>query len=77
MAPIGVLGIVVAALGGLAVGVERQRSGHASGAQARFGGVRTFTLIGGVAGLAGWLASLQMVGLAVALTAGAVAINAT
>ena len=74
MAPIGVLGIVVAALGGAAVGVERQRSGHASGAQARLGGVRTFTLLGGVAGLAGWLTSLQMVGLAVALTAGAVAI---
>jgi uncharacterized membrane protein (DUF4010 family) len=74
MTPIGVLGIVVAALGGAAVGVERQRSGHASGAQARLGGVRTFTLLGGVAGLAGWLASLQMVGLALALTAGAVAI---
>ena len=69
-----VLGIVVAALGGAAVGVERQRSGHASGAEARLGGVRTFTLLGGVAGLAGWLTSLHMVGLAVALTAGAVAI---
>jgi hypothetical protein len=51
----GLLGVVVAALGGLAVGVERQRSGHAIGPHARFGGVRTFTLIGGTAGLAGWL----------------------
>lgn len=68
------LGIVVAALGGAAVGVERQRSGHASGTHARFGGVRTFTLLGGVAGLAGWLTTLHLVGLAVVLTAGAVAL---
>jgi uncharacterized membrane protein (DUF4010 family) len=68
------LGVLVAALGGAAVGVERQRSGHATGAQARFGGVRTFTLLGGVAGLAGWLATLQLVGLAVVLAAGAVAL---
>jgi len=46
-------GIIVAALGGTAVGVERQRSGHASGAHARLGGVRTFTLLGGLAGFAG------------------------
>ena len=51
----GVLGILVAALGGVAVGIERQRSGHASGPDARLGGVRTFTLLGGTAGLAGWL----------------------
>ena len=43
----------VAILGGAAVGVERQRSGHASGPDARFGGVRTFTLVGAVAGIAG------------------------
>jgi uncharacterized membrane protein (DUF4010 family) len=68
------LGIVVAALGGAAVGVERQRSGHASGEQARFGGVRTFTLLGGVAGLAGWLTTLHLVGLAVVLASGAVSV---
>ena len=51
-------GLAVAALGGACVGVERQRSGHASGARARFGGVRTFTMIGGVAGIAGHLSSL-------------------
>ena len=32
--------MAVAALGGAAVGVERQRSGHASGPHARFGGIR-------------------------------------
>ena len=68
------LGIAVAALGGAAVGVERQRSGHASGPRARFGGVRTFTLLGGLAGLAGWLATQQLLGLAIVLTSGAVAL---
>jgi uncharacterized membrane protein (DUF4010 family) len=75
MTPIvGPLGIVVAALGGMAIGVERQRSGHASGPHARFGGVRTFTLLGGIAGLAGWLTTQNLHSLAVALTAGAVAL---
>ena len=68
------LGIVVAALGGAAVGVERQRSGHASGSHAHFGGVRTFTLLGGTAGVAGWLTTLHLVGFAVVLAAGAVAL---
>lgn len=44
--------IGAAALGGLAVGIERQWSGHA---RAHFAGVRTFTLLGGSAGLSGWL----------------------
>ena len=68
------LGIAVAALGGAAVGVERQRSGHASGPHARFGGVRTFTMLGGLAGLAGWLATQQLVGFAIVLASGAVAL---
>ena len=55
----GLLGIVVAAIGGCAIGVERERTGHATGSQARFGGVRTFTLLGGIAGLAGWFATLR------------------
>ena len=63
--------IVVAAVGGAAVGVERQWSGHASGEHARFGGVRTFTLLGAVAGLAGWLAAQQMVGVSIVLMASA------
>jgi uncharacterized membrane protein (DUF4010 family) len=53
--PIDLLGLVIAALGGTAVGVERQWSGHADGTAARFAGVRTFTLLGGLGGLAGWL----------------------
>lgn len=50
-----ILGIAAAALGGLAVGIERQWSGHAEGPGSRFAGVRTFTLLGAVAGLSGWL----------------------
>jgi uncharacterized membrane protein (DUF4010 family) len=49
------LGILIAALGGAAVGLEREWSGHASGPGARFAGIRTFTLMGLLAGLAGWL----------------------
>jgi uncharacterized membrane protein YhiD involved in acid resistance len=47
--------IAAAALGGAAVGVERQWSGYASGPHARFAGIRTFTMLGGLAGIAGWL----------------------
>jgi len=70
----GYIGIVVAAIGGAAVGVERQRSGHASGRHARFGGVRTFTLLGGIAGLAGWLATLGYGGFALVLAGSALAL---
>jgi uncharacterized membrane protein (DUF4010 family) len=70
----GLLGIVIATLGGAAIGVERQRSGHASGKYARFGGVRTFTLLGGIAGISGWLTTLQFQGLGIVLAAGAVAL---
>jgi uncharacterized membrane protein (DUF4010 family) len=72
--PADLAGILVAALGGAAIGVERQRSGHASGPRARFGGVRTFTLIGGLAGVSGWLATLNLIGIAIVLVAGAVAL---
>ena len=65
------LGVVVALLGGLAVGIERQWSGHASGPRARFGGIRTFALLGGFAGLAGWLWSEQVHLLATVLVAAA------
>ncbi len=54
-----VAGLLVATLGGAAVGLERQWSGHASGPEARFAGIRTFTLLGGMAGIAGWLWTLQ------------------
>jgi uncharacterized membrane protein (DUF4010 family) len=49
------LALCVGALCGAAVGTERQWSGHADGATAHFGGLRTFTLLGTVGGLAGWL----------------------
>jgi uncharacterized membrane protein (DUF4010 family) len=50
-----VVGLIVAILGGAAVGVERQRSGHATGPNARLGGIRTFTLLGTCAGIGGYL----------------------
>ncbi len=43
----------IAALVGLAVGTEREWSGHASGPQARFAGMRTFLLLGMLGGSAG------------------------
>lgn len=67
-------GLLVALLGGAAIGVERQRTGHASGRRARLGGVRTFTLLGGVSGLAGWMSTIGLSAAAVVLTAGAVAL---
>lgn len=67
-------GLVVAALGGAAIGFERQWSGHASGPQARFGGIRTFTMLGGLAGVAGWLGTAGLLPLAVVLLAGAAAL---
>jgi len=51
-------GIFISALGGAAVGLEREWSGHASGPNARFAGIRTFALLGLLAGLAGWLWSV-------------------
>jgi uncharacterized membrane protein (DUF4010 family) len=59
--------LAVAALGGLAVGLEREWSGHAHGPLARFAGLRTFMLIGALGGVAGWL-----VGSGAAAAAGAV-----
>lgn len=69
-----VLGIAVATLGGSVVGLERQWSGHASGPHARFGGIRTFTLLGGLGGVAGWLASGGWVPVAIVLLTAAVAL---
>jgi uncharacterized membrane protein (DUF4010 family) len=68
------LNLFIAALGGLAVGLERQWSGHASGPNARFGGLRTFTLIGLTAGVAGWWVAEGLEGPASVLLAGLVAI---
>jgi uncharacterized membrane protein (DUF4010 family) len=68
-------GIVVAALGGAAVGLERQWSGHAEGPSARFAGIRTFTMLGGLAGVSGWLWTAGATAVAAILLAGAVAIT--
>lgn len=72
MVPDHITGLVIATLGGAAIGVERQWSGHADGPHARFGGVRTFTMLGLTAGLAGWLWTLGATWPAVALVAGGV-----
>ena len=68
------IGLGVATLGGAAIGLERQWSGHASGPQARFGGIRTFTLLGGLGGLAGWLSVSGLLPLAVVLLGGSAAL---
>lgn len=62
------------AVGGAAVGVERQWSGHASGPGSRFAGIRTFTLLGGLSGTAGWMWNNGFQLLATVLLIGAVAL---
>jgi uncharacterized membrane protein (DUF4010 family) len=69
-----VIGIAIAALGGAAVGLEREWSGHAGGAEAHFAGIRTFTLLGGMAGVAGWLWTFGYHAVAIVLLAGATAL---
>ncbi|MFN0106201.1 MAG: MgtC/SapB family protein [Bryobacteraceae bacterium] len=64
--------LLIAALGGAAIGMERQWSGHASGPAARFAGVRTFTLLGLFAGLSGVLWTAGFAWAAGILLAGAV-----
>lgn len=64
----------MAALGGMAIGLERQWSGHAEGAHARFGGIRTFTLLGALSGVAGWFAVSGLQSVAVILLAAAAAL---
>ena len=69
-----VLGILISAIGGAAVGLEREWSGHAKGPKARFAGIRTFTLLGLQAGLAGWFWTNGQRMLAIALIAAASAL---
>ncbi|HLG57584.1 MAG TPA: MgtC/SapB family protein [Vicinamibacterales bacterium] len=71
-----ILGLSIAALGGAAVGLERQWSGHAEGPAARFAGIRTFTMLGAVGGLSGWLWSAGVTTPAAILFAGSVTIIA-
>ncbi len=65
----------MAALAGLAVGIEREWSGHASGPHGRFAGVRTFLVLGLLAGVAGWLHETGRVAVAFVLLAGGVALT--
>lgn len=67
-------GLLIAALGGAAVGIERQWSGHAEGPRARFAGVRTFTLLGALGGLGGALWRVGMTGPALVILSGATAL---
>ena len=53
------LRLIAGALAGAAVGLERQWSAQAPGRAARFGGLRTFTFIGLVGAIAGWLWTLD------------------
>ncbi len=69
------MGVIVAILGGAAVGVERQRSGHATGPEARFGGIRTFTMLGTLAGIAGFLINAEYMMAAALLIGGALALT--
>jgi uncharacterized membrane protein (DUF4010 family) len=71
-----IVGLVIAALGGAAVGLERQWSGHADGPGARFAGIRTFTMLGAIAGFTGWLWTAGITIPAAILFSGAVAIVA-
>lgn len=71
-----IVGLLIAALGGAAVGLERQWSGHAEGPGARFAGIRTFTMLGAVGGFSGWLWTAGVTIPSAILFAGAVAIVA-
>jgi uncharacterized membrane protein (DUF4010 family) len=62
--------ILVATFGGAVIGLEREWSGHATGPNARFAGVRTFTLIGGLSGIAGWLCTVALLPMALVLLGG-------
>ena len=70
--------LAVAALAGLAVGTEREWSGHASGPDARFAGVRTFLLLGLLGGIAGWwaLEGMQILSIALLVAGGALTVVA-
>lgn len=70
------IGVVIALLCGAVVGIERQWSGHATGAGSHFAGIRTFTLLGGLSGAAGLLWTSGYDPLATVLIAGAVALVA-
>jgi uncharacterized membrane protein (DUF4010 family) len=66
--------LAVASLCGLAVGFEREWSGHAAGPHGRFAGVRTLFLLGSVAGVAGLLIGDGLLVPGVTLLAGGIAL---
>jgi len=68
--------LAIASLVGLAAGLEREWSGHASGPDARFAGLRTFCLLGLLGGIAGILAATSHTLIAAILVAGGVALLA-
>ena len=61
-------GIAIAALGGAAVGVDRQRA-YRENEPGGIGGVRTFTLLGTVAGSCGFLIAHDLLTLGVLILA--------
>jgi uncharacterized membrane protein (DUF4010 family) len=67
--------LAIAALVGLAAGLEREWSGHTSGPNARFAGLRTFFLLGLVGGIAGVLTENSSSVIAGALVVGGVALS--
>lgn len=70
------LHLAVAALGGLAVGIEREWSAGRDGPNTRFGGVRTFLLLGLVGGLSSVVGKAISPAAGVALLAGAFSVIA-
>lgn len=69
MVTIPIAGLLIAGIGGAAIGLERQWSGHATGPRARFGGIRTFTLLGGLGGAAGTVLAAGWTAVAAAMFA--------
>ncbi|MBL0173401.1 MAG: MgtC/SapB family protein [Gemmatimonadaceae bacterium] len=64
--------LLVAALVGMAVGLEREWSGHTTGPDARFAGLRTFTLLGAIGGFGGWFIRLNQPVIAGCVIGGAI-----
>lgn len=67
--------LAIAALIGLGVGLEREWSGHTTGPNARFAGLRTFFLLGLIGGAAGLLLDESHEGAASIAIAGGMAIG--
>lgn len=66
----GGLRLAIAALVGLAVGIEREWSRHVPGGRPRFAGLRTFLIFGLIGGIAGLLSYEGMVAAAATLVGG-------